>query len=175
MSLVLQNIPTTEGVRKISPEEGETFDIAGAHITWKVKAEENAYAFAVCEQTLQPGEGVPLHSHIAPEVFYILAGSAEFFRVLEGKENWIHCEAGSTMILPPNALHAFYNKSSEPCRVLGISTPSHQAFFDAVASADLHQPFSTLAPPEAMERVAKIAAEHAMYFAPYDVNATAPK
>jgi len=45
------------------------------------------------------------------------------------------------MILPPNSLHAFYNKSSELCRLLGISTQLHQTFFDAVASADQESRF----------------------------------
>jgi hypothetical protein len=56
--------------------------------------------------------------------------------IVNGKEDWIRCETGSTMILPPNSLHSFYNRSAEPCRMLGISTQLHQAFFDAVASAD---------------------------------------
>ena len=31
MSTVLQHIPATEGVRKVEADEGEVFDIAGAH------------------------------------------------------------------------------------------------------------------------------------------------
>jgi quercetin dioxygenase-like cupin family protein len=171
MGTVLLNIPSTEGVRKISPGEGESFDIAGAHLTWKVKGEDSAYAFSVCEHRLAPGDGVPLHSHAYPEVFYILHGVADFFRVVDGKEDWFRCETGSTIILPPNALHAFYNKTSEPCRLLGISTQLHQAFFDAVAKADQELSFSALPPSEGMARVAQIGAQHNMYFAPHDVNA----
>ena len=71
MSVTLENIPASEGVRKVAPGEGERFDVAGAHLTWKVKGEDSGYAFSICEQTLGPGEGVPLHSHSSPEVFYI--------------------------------------------------------------------------------------------------------
>ena len=170
MSVALQNIPATEGARKVAPGEGERFDVAGAHLTWKVKGEDSGYAFSICEQTVAPGEGVPLHSHSSAEVFYILAGQVDFFRVVDGKEDWIHCETGSTMILPPNSLHAFYNRTSEPCRVLGISTQLHQAFFDAVASADQKDPFSALPRAEAMARIAQIGLQHNMYFAPYDVE-----
>ena len=92
-----------------------------------------------------PGESVPLHSHASPEAFYVLAGAADFFRIVDGNEDWIRCKTGEFMILPPNSLHAFYNKTSEPCCLLGISTPSHQAFFDAVASADEDEPFAPLA------------------------------
>ena len=173
MTVALQNIPATEGVRKVAPGEGERFDVAGAHLTWKVKAEDSGYAFSVCEQTLAPGEGVPLHSHSSPEVFYVLAGQTDFFRIVDGKEDWIHCENGSIMILPPNSLHALYNRSSEPCRLLGISTQLHQAFFDAVASADQREPFSVLPLSKAMARVAQIGLRHNMYFAPCDVNTAA--
>jgi hypothetical protein len=75
------------------------------------------------------------------------------------------------MILPPNSLHAFSNRASEPCRVLGISTPLHQTFFDAVASADQKEPFSALPLAKAMARIAEIGLQHNMYFAPYEVKA----
>jgi quercetin dioxygenase-like cupin family protein len=170
MNTLFQSIPTTEGVRKVGPGQGERFDIAGAHVTWKVKGEDSGYAFSICEQTLAPGEGVPLHSHASAEAFYILSGAADFFRLVDGEENWICCETGGLMILPPNSLHAFYNTSSEPCCLLGISTQLHQAFFDAVANADKNRPLASLPFPEAMRRVAHIGAQHNMYFAPVDVS-----
>jgi len=89
MNPILQSIPATEGARKVAPGEGERFDVAGAHLTWKVKGEASGYAFSVCEQTLAPGEGVPLHSHSSPEVFYVLAGQADFFRIVDGREDWV--------------------------------------------------------------------------------------
>jgi hypothetical protein len=32
--------------------------IAGAHLTWKVKAEDSGYVFSICEQLLAPGEAL---------------------------------------------------------------------------------------------------------------------
>ena len=58
MNKLFQSIPTTEGVRKVGPGEGEKFDIAGAHLTWKARSEDADYAFSICEQTLGPDEGV---------------------------------------------------------------------------------------------------------------------
>jgi hypothetical protein len=78
---------------------------------------------------------------------------------VDGKEDWIRCETESTMILPPNSLHALYNRSSEACRVLGIST-LHHTFFDVVASADQKEPFSAVPLPEAMARMAQIGLRH---------------
>jgi quercetin dioxygenase-like cupin family protein len=164
-----QNIPATEGVRKVGRGEGEKFDIAGAHLTWKAKGVDTGYAFSICEQALAPGESVPLHSHASAEAFYVLSGVADFFRVVGGEEDWIRCAAGGLMILPPNCLHAFYNKTSDPCRLLGISTQLNQTFFDAVASADKNKPFASLPLPEAMKLVAQIGGQHNFYFAPIDV------
>ena len=148
--------------------QGREVDIGGAHLTWKAKGEDTGYAFSICEQT--PGEGVPLHSHASPEAFYVLSGAADFLRLVDGEEDWIRCETGGLMILPPNSLHAFCNKTSGPCRVLGISTQSHQVFSDAVASSDNNKPFASLPFPEAMRLVAQIGAQHNMYFAPVDAS-----
>jgi mannose-6-phosphate isomerase-like protein (cupin superfamily) len=166
----LQNIPAAEGVRRVGRGEGEKFDIAGAHLTWKVKASESAYQFSVCEVTLAPEEGVPVHCHTSAESFYVLTGSVDFYRTIDGKEDWVHCEAGDLMILPPNALHGFYNGGSSVCRVLGISTPAHQTFFDAVAEADRETSFASMPFSEAMGKIARIALKNQMYFAPIDIS-----
>ena len=89
MNTNLQSIPTSGGVRKVGPGNGEKFDIAGVHFTWKVRGEDSGYAFSICEQTLAPGEGVPLHGHASAEAFYVLSGAAYFFRLVNGEEDWV--------------------------------------------------------------------------------------
>jgi quercetin dioxygenase-like cupin family protein len=170
MSNSFSSIPAVEGVRKVAVGEGEKFDVAGAHLVWKVRGEESAYNFSVCEMALEPGEGVPLHSHTSAESFYVISGVADFFRYIDGKDDWIRCEAGEVVILPPNSLHGFYNKGTSVCRLLGISTAVHQTFFDAVAQADKTTSFSSLPLEQAMEKIAKIALSHHMYFAPVDIS-----
>jgi mannose-6-phosphate isomerase-like protein (cupin superfamily) len=172
MNEVLQNIPATEGVRRVGKGEGEKFDVAGAHLTWKVKAFDSAYQFSVCEMTLAPGEGVPVHSHASAESFYVLTGSIDFYRIHNGKEDWVHCEAGDLMILPPNSLHGFYNRGLSVCCVLGISTAAHQTFFDAVAEADRKASFASMSPSESMRQIAQIALKNHMYFAPINLSQT---
>jgi quercetin dioxygenase-like cupin family protein len=175
MNSVLQSVQAVEGVRKVCREEGEQFDIAGVHLTWKVKAHDSAYSFSVMEATLAPGEGVPVHSHPSVESFYVLSGDADFFRVTGGEEDWIRCEAGELMILPPNSLHGLYNHGPSDCRLLGISTAVHQTFFDAVADADRTSSFASMPPADAMSKIAQIASDNHMYFAPMDVSQTKPQ
>jgi quercetin dioxygenase-like cupin family protein len=170
MSNTFSTIPAVEGVRRVAVGEGDKFDVAGAHLVWKVRAEDSAYNFSVCEMTLAPSEGVPLHSHTSAESFYVIAGVVDFFRLNEGKENWVRCATGDVIILPPNSLHGFYNKGTSVCHLLGISTAVHQTFFDAVAEADRAKSFSTLPPQEAMGQIAQIALSHHMYFAPVDIS-----
>src|SRR3984957_21241724 len=73
MNSVLETVQAVEGVRKVRRGEGERFDIADVHLTWKVKARDSAYSFSVMEATLAPGEGVPVHSHPSAESFYVLS------------------------------------------------------------------------------------------------------
>jgi hypothetical protein len=69
------------------------------------------------------------------------------------------------MILPPDSLHGFQNRGLSECRLLGISTAAHQAFFDAVADADRETSIALMPPYEAMEKIAQIALKNHMYFA----------
>jgi quercetin dioxygenase-like cupin family protein len=172
MNDVFQSIPAVEGVRKVGRDEGESFDVAGAHLVWKVKAEDSAYSFSVNEMALAPGEGVPLHSHTSAECFYVLAGEADFFRLKDVKEDWVRAGAGETMILPPNSLHGFFNRGTSVCRLLGISTAVHQTFFDAVAKADREISFASMAPVDAMGKISGIALENHMYFPTVDINSS---
>jgi quercetin dioxygenase-like cupin family protein len=172
MNDLLKAIPAVEGVRKVGRGNGEKFDIAGAHLTWKVKAEDSAFAFSINEMTLAPGEGVPVHSHTSAESFYVLEGTVDFFRLNDGKEDWVPCEKDDLMILPPNSLHGFYNRGSSVSRVLGISTGVHQTFFDAVADAERTSSFALMPAGEAMGKIAQIALKNHMYFAPVDISPT---
>ena len=85
-------------------------------------------------------------------------------------EDWIRCETGDVVILPPNSLHGFFNNTAERCRLLGISTPLHQAFFDAVAAVEKATSLAWFQVAEAMPRVARIGAQYQMYFAPQDIS-----
>ena len=102
----------------------------------------------------------------------MLEGVADFFRVKNGKAEWVRCEVGDVMILPPNSLHGFYNRGSYVCRLLGISAAVHETFLDAVSNADRISSFARMAPKEAMSKIAQIAMQNYIYFAPIDISQT---
>ncbi|USI74947.1 cupin domain-containing protein [Sphingomonas morindae] len=161
----MTDTPPAPALIRIAAGEGEPFAIAGATLTWKVRSRDAGADFCFFEQRLAPGEGVPLHTHSYPEAFYILSGVVEFAEDA-APERVQRCVAGDVVLARAGALHMFFNRGTEPARLLSISVGAHQAFFDAVAAADRAAPFSALAPAEAMARVAAIGAETDVLFAP---------
>jgi len=57
MNTLFQSIPTTEGVRKVGPGQGERFDIAGAHLTWRSKVRKVDMPFLFANKRLLRGRG----------------------------------------------------------------------------------------------------------------------
>jgi quercetin dioxygenase-like cupin family protein len=163
-------IPAREGMKAVAPDMGAAFDLGDVHFKWKVRSEDSAHHYTVFELTLAPGQGVHLHSHASPETFYVLEGTVDFFRLNGGVLEAIPCGTGTTVNIPPNALHAMFNQSDKRARLLDVSTPAHQAFFDAVSMADKQHAFERLKPKEALLRMMEIASQHDMYLAPYDVR-----
>ena len=167
MSDLLQ-IPPAEGVRKVGRGEGEHFEIANSRFTWKAKGVDTAYAFAIYELPLEPGKGVPLHSHSYAEVFYILEGQVDFLRLEQGQLEWVSCTPGDTLIVPPNAFHGFANQTEQLARLLSTANQLHQAYFDAAArTVAASDPLPT-GPPDMQElvRALELAPKYSMFFAP---------
>jgi quercetin dioxygenase-like cupin family protein len=168
MMQTYRQVPAGGELRKIARDEGERFDVAGARFTWKVKNKDSGHSLSMFEMTLEPGDGVPLHSHPYAEIFYVLTGEVDFLRVGESGDEWVPAASGETIIVPINGLHAFYNRTAKPARLLSISNQLHQGFFDAVAEADQLAPFAGMAFSEAMARVATIAKGYDMHFLPFE-------
>lgn len=136
--------------------EGRTFDVAGAHLVWKARAEETSRSFCFFEQTLFPGEQVPSHRHSYTEAFYVLAGALSF---VDGAGQTHRCVAGETVIASPEVSHSFFNDGPDIVRLLSIAPAAHQHFFDAIEEANDAAPFADMTHEQAMLRVGVIGAE----------------
>jgi quercetin dioxygenase-like cupin family protein len=132
--LDLRTIAASQGVKKVGPREGRTQEAAGVRLTWKATGEDTGYATSVYEMELPSGKGIPIHSHPYAEVFYVISGYTDFLRVdANGKEEWVRCGAGDTLIAPMNALHAFHNHTDKPSRFISTSVYYHEVFFETYA------------------------------------------
>ena len=75
-------------------------------------------AYCVVKGTIPPGGGVPLHSHIDAESFYVLSGEVEaLVQTTRGLE-WQRLRPGDFIHIPAGAKHAWRNRSSEPMAAL---------------------------------------------------------
>jgi quercetin dioxygenase-like cupin family protein len=109
-------------IQVVSSAAAPTLDIFGAALS--VLSDGSGMPWAVGEQTVPPGYGVPPHVHTADdEMFYILEGEL----VVGGTDGEAKVRAGSVVQLPRGVPHGFRNDTQMPARMLVISSPGIQA------------------------------------------------
>src|SRR6201987_5820317 len=149
----LKVIAASNGVKKLGPKEGRTIEVGGTRLTWKARAADTGYANSIYEMDLPPGKGIPIHSHPYAEVFYVVSGHTDFLRIDEdGKEEWVRCGPGDTLLAPMNALHAFHNRTDKPSRVISSSVYYHEVALDKYGlPVDVNAPLPPAKEPSAAE------------------------
>jgi quercetin dioxygenase-like cupin family protein len=167
----LKTIPASNGVKKIGPREGRAIQIGNARLTWKASGEDTGYGTSLYEMELAPGVGIPVHSHPYAEVFYVISGHTDFLRFDEhGKEEWVRCGPGDTLVAAVNALHAFHNRTDKPSRFISSSVYYHEVALDKYGlSVDINDPLPPKGEPSEAEaeqylEVLKDAMSVHMYF-----------
>jgi mannose-6-phosphate isomerase-like protein (cupin superfamily) len=102
--------------------EGEVLNVLGSPYVIKSSAAETADAFLCIEHEVQPGSGVPPHTHThEDEVFYVLEGEITF----EGADltTPLRLGAGGFLFAPRGRLHTFRNESEVAARMLVLVMP----------------------------------------------------
>ena len=69
-------------------------------------------------QTSQPGYTTPLHRHPYAEILTVLEGRGEAW--LEGDEEWVALEPGTTIVVPAGRPHRFRALGPGPLVTFGI-------------------------------------------------------
>lgn len=115
----------------IRPADTEWFDaIPGERLAIRVSGNEVGGRFSIFESVAQPGTTTPQHFHREDELFHVLEGTLRF--LLDGKT--VDAPAGTTVVVPAGAHHAWRNRSDRPVRMLVIFTPGGvEALFRQVA------------------------------------------
>jgi oxalate decarboxylase/phosphoglucose isomerase-like protein (cupin superfamily) len=127
----MKTIGASGGVKKVGQKEGRTIQIGNARLTWKATGEDTGYTTTLYVMDLNAGVGIPVHSHPYAEIYYVISGHTDFLRFdEEGKEEWVRCGPGDTMVVPINALHAFHNRTNKPSRLISTSVYYHQLALD---------------------------------------------
>ena len=108
-------------VTLIEASEGPRWNALSSTWCLKLCGHDTGGAFALLEQTLEPGAGTPEHIHTEEdETLYILEGEADLWQ--SSQEHRV-C-AGTTIHLPRGTAHGLMAAGSRPCRILHILTPA---------------------------------------------------
>src|SRR5207302_7448126 len=90
------------------------------HAVIKVRGEHTGGAMAVLEQTVPPGRLIVPHTHENDVWVYVLTGQVG---VLVGDEV-VTAGPGEWALKPRDVLHAMWNASSTPARIIEALTPA---------------------------------------------------
>jgi uncharacterized cupin superfamily protein len=104
----------------VAPGAGTTVELGLGRPTIKV-GPPGSVQIGLVDSVLPPGGGfrVPHWHENLDEVFYVLEGEIEY---LLG-EQWRRAPAGTTVVIPAGAIHAFRNESGRPARHLAVGPP----------------------------------------------------
>jgi quercetin dioxygenase-like cupin family protein len=126
----------------------------------------------VLRWTIPPRVAVPLHSHPDPETFLPLSGQLE--GLVEAPEGfcWISIVPGDVFDVPPNAKHAFRNRSHNPA-VAYVATTGRMARFFQESGAPLGRRDESAWPPaeKMLRRFAGAARRYGYWMATRQQNA----
>jgi len=124
------------------PGEGKSVTLGpnGIGVVFKLYSEDTGGQFAVVEHPLAPGSLAQPHlHHNEDEYSYVLEGEVGF----QLGEKVLYGAPGMLIAKPSGILHAFWNQSAAPARILEIISPGgFERFFEELAElfADGHVP-----------------------------------
>ena len=145
---------------------GDTFDVVGERLTFKVTQADSAGTCLVLELSTQPGAGIPLHTHPSSESFTVLEGAFEFSGMQNDEPYVIHATPGDTVFIPAGAAHGYRAIEGDPARTVVVLTPGTEMerfFVEVVTRIGDDVPVATTPDFPAM---LAIAAKHGLAFAP---------
>jgi mannose-6-phosphate isomerase-like protein (cupin superfamily) len=129
---------------------GETVDLGGFGIQWKIDGQDTGERFSVVHHPIAPHVlAAPLHYHRNEDEYsYVVQGT---LGALLGDEV-VEVSPGTWVFKPRGQWHTFWNAGDTPCEIIEIISPAgFEQFFRDVAEAGGD-----------MEQVAQISAQYAL-------------
>lgn len=110
---------------------GDLIDMMGARFEMVARMGSEQRDTVLFRTRMAPGKLVPLHSHIDPECFYVLAGRLEVFLVDEASK-WRWVETGQSLLIENGIKHAVRNPTEQATDLI-LATNNRFASFLAEA------------------------------------------
>jgi hypothetical protein len=121
---------------------------------------------------MPPGVSVPLHSHKAVEVFFILSGNVEVLLEDGAKMSWVEASAGNLIEIPSKAKHAFRNSSQHPVINLLYTASDHGRYFQEIGRPATSEESVSPPAPDEIQRLLETARRYGYWFATPEENAS---
>lgn len=115
---------------------GIALDVLGPTVEFLTSPAAAHDDFCVMRGVIPPGVVVPLHSHDATEVFFVLSGTKQVLTLDGGPARWVEVRAGDYVHVPQGTRHAHRNGSDEPLIELVITTARLGKWFEEVGTPD---------------------------------------
>ena len=109
-------------------------DVLGPTVEFLTSPVAAHHDFCVMRGMIPPGVAVPLHSHDATEVFFVLSGTKQVLTLGSGPAEWVDVRAGDYVYVPRGVRHAHRNVSAEPLVELVITTARLGNWFEEVGT-----------------------------------------
>lgn len=148
------------------------FEVLGASVHFFVGPQQGDNASCILKGTIPAGVAIPMHSHDAIEVFFLLSGKIEVLIEKGEKMQWVEANSGTLIDIPSNAKHAFRNRSQHPATNLLFTTSKHGRYFQEIgrplASGENVRPPT----PHEIRHFLETASRHCYWFATPEENAS---
>jgi quercetin dioxygenase-like cupin family protein len=163
---------TVSFARVVQEDDCSVFDVLGARIEFLHGPQADDEAPCIIRGTMPPGVSVPIHSHKAVEVFFILSGNIEVLLEDGGKMSWVEASAGNLIEIPSKAKHAFRNRSQHPVMNLLYTTSEHGRYFQEIGRPATSE--ESVRPPalDEIQRLLETARRYGYWFATPEENAS---
>jgi quercetin dioxygenase-like cupin family protein len=163
---------TVSFTRVVREGNCSVFEVLGASVEFLVGPQADDEAPCIIRGTMPPGLSVPIHSHKAVEVFFILSGNIEVLIEDGGKMSWVEASAGNLIEIPSKAKHAFRNRSQHPVINLLYTTSEHGRYFQEIGRPATSEESISPPGPDEIQRLLKTARRYSYWFATPEENAS---
>jgi len=149
----------------------DTIQVLGASVGILLGPSADDNSKCVLKGVIPSGVTVPMHSHDATEVFYILSGKIDVLIETDGKLRWEEAGPGDLVETPGETRHAFRNRSQDAVKTLVVTTSRHGRYFQDIGT-DAKARESGAPTQEEIQRFIEIAERYGYWLATPEENAS---
>jgi quercetin dioxygenase-like cupin family protein len=149
-------------------DQKQVYEVFGVLLQFLATPEDVGDSICLIRGTIPAGIVIPLHSHLDPEIIYILSGSLEVFRAEDG---WTMYGAGDVVTIQANVKHAIRNSCSSPARTLTATKLELYEFLRQLAKPFDPIHYEDAPTPQAMQALVAASTKHQYWRASMEENA----